>query len=141
VKVKARAVIPVEQRLVIARERRQGCEHLTLPGGRPERGELLQQTVAREALEEVGMEVRATRLLYVAQVVAGTTVQELILVFLAEPTDGVPSSAFLLAREDSELADVFPPILSRVFDDLRAGWPPDTTFLDNIHVPRARIRR
>jgi len=138
-KVKARGVIPVEHRLVIAHESRRGREHLTLPGGRPERGENLQDTVVREVREETGIEVRVLRLLYVAQVVAGSTIQELNLIFLTEPAGQVPSGVLLISEGDERTADVFPPILDRVFSDLTAGWPPGEPFLDNIHVPRARF--
>jgi ADP-ribose pyrophosphatase YjhB (NUDIX family) len=138
-RVKARGVVPVGGRLVVARESRRGRELLTLPGGRPARGERLQDAVVREVREETGVDVRVLRLLYVAQVVAGSTLQELNVVFLTEVVGGLPADALLLEPGDARVDEVFPPILDRAFADLAAGWPPADPFLDNVHVPRPSV--
>lgn len=60
--VKVRALIWHGDRVVVARESRQGKQHLTLPGGRPKPHEALVDALAREVLEETGLQIAAGRL-------------------------------------------------------------------------------
>jgi 8-oxo-dGTP pyrophosphatase MutT (NUDIX family) len=138
VRVKVRAVVPLRGGVVIATERRRGQEHLTLPGGRPERGETLEEAVVREVREETGLCVVVGPLLYVAEVVAGATVQELNLVFRADVAQEGERPAHVLRNEDGgiERDAVMPPLLDTVFADLATGWKDCPRFLGNIHVPR-----
>jgi ADP-ribose pyrophosphatase YjhB (NUDIX family) len=137
-RVKARAVIVVDGRLVVAEEHRGGQRRLTLPGGRPARGETLTDTVIREVEEETELAVTVGPLLYVAEVVAGSTLQQLNMVFLAEPAGALPKGARTVGPDDAEREEVMPPILDRVFEDLAAGWPQTPRYLGNVRVAAAR---
>lgn len=137
-KVKVRAVIPHRDEIVLSRERRRGREHLTLPGGRPQRGESLTDALVREVHEETKITVVVEQLLYVAEVVAGKTLQELNLIFLAE-TDRVPDGCVVAGHEDIGVLDVMPPLLGVILKDRALGWSANPRFLGNVHAPRARL--
>ena len=53
--VKVRALIWHGDRVIVARESRQGRPHLTLPGGRPHAHEALVDALAREVREATGV--------------------------------------------------------------------------------------
>ena len=89
-KVKVRAVLLHDGRLVISREQRQGVEHVSLPGGRVRDGEPITQALIREVKEETGLRVMPLRLLYVAEVVGMYGVHDLNLVWLVELSGGPP---------------------------------------------------
>lgn len=134
-KIKVRAVICEEGRIVLARERRQGRDHLTLPGGRPKDGEDLTSALVREVLEETGLHVKPGSLLYVADVVLGSTIHELNVVFLAR-TDEAVDGCVLAGRHDAVRA--MPPILEEIFADMDAGWRAAPRYLGNVYMAGAR---
>lgn len=134
-RLKVRAVIPSAGGIVVASERRRGGEHLTLPGGRVERGEGLAQALAREVREETDLEVAIGPLLYLAEVVTGSTRHELNVVFLVEPTSASGGSGRVITADDPARSRVMPPILDVVFADLAAAAPPTPRFLGNVYVP------
>ncbi len=64
-----RAVILRDGKLLVQVKRRgDGPDYLTLPGGAPELGETLPESIARECHEEVGAVVMVGQLLHVAEV-------------------------------------------------------------------------
>jgi ADP-ribose pyrophosphatase YjhB (NUDIX family) len=67
--IKARAVILIDGRLIVANQRRRGRSELSLPGGRVNRFESVLDAVKREVAGETGFEVIPHRLLYVSEVV------------------------------------------------------------------------
>jgi len=69
VRTAARAVILRDQELLVVRVRTQEGEFLVLPGGGQEHGETLTDTVRREVLEELGLEVTPRGLIYVREYV------------------------------------------------------------------------
>ena len=82
-RVKVRAVIMQDGKLVVSRERRRGVEHVLLPGGRVQDRESISEAFVREVAEETGLDVAPERLLYVAEVVGSYGVHDLNLVWLA----------------------------------------------------------
>lgn len=137
-KIKVRAVICEPPRIVLARELRQGRDHLTLPGGRPKEGEGLAGALVREVREETGLQVEPGRLLYVADVVLGSTIHELNVVFLAR-TDDPLDGCVLAGRQDA--ARVMPPILETIFEDMDAGRRAVPRYLGNVYLAGAREPR
>lgn len=129
-RVKVRAVIPQDGRIVVASERRVGAEHLTIPGGRPKPRETLVDAAVREVREETGLDVAIGPLLYVAEVVGGVTTHELNLLFLA--TAEVIGADVTTAGPEED-ARVMPPVLATVLAGLRDGWPATPRFLGNVH--------
>lgn len=133
-RVKARAVVFVDGRLVLARETRQGRTHLSLPGGRVREREAVEEAVAREVAEETGVAVAVGPLLYVAEV-RDARVHDLNLVFAATaerlPADG--ALALLdLSREPWPV--VMPPLLERIAADRAAGWSAAPRWLGNVRA-------
>jgi 8-oxo-dGTP diphosphatase len=132
--VKVRAVIWHQDCLVVARESRRGEPHLSLPGGRPKRGEELLDALAREVLEETGVHVRAGRLLYVAECVNSYGTQDVNLVFAASAVDPLDEDAVCLVDPaDPGEHRVLPPILDAIAED--APGPPTTRLLGNVWQP------
>lgn len=63
--VTARAVVyNAESQLLLMERRKEGRHYFTLSGGHVEPGETAEQAVVREVLEETGITIEVTRLLY-----------------------------------------------------------------------------
>lgn len=131
VSVRARAVIPLEDGIVVARERRHGRAHVSLPGGRVDQGESATATALREVREETGLEIELGPLLYVAEVVSAARRQDLNLIFLARPIGEPPRDVDLVRPGDGD-GDVLPPILDRVWRDRERGWDEMGVWLGNV---------
>lgn len=139
-KVNVRAVIPQAGRIVVSRERRRGIEHILLPGGRVRNGETIDQALVREVCEETGLAVVADRLLYVAEVVGMYGVHDLLLVWLAHPTDPQQSidPEALVSMDSPVVRSVMPPIMDEIDADISTGWPGRPRWLGNVRRPARR---
>jgi ADP-ribose pyrophosphatase YjhB (NUDIX family) len=133
VRVKVRAVILRDGKLVVSRERRRGVEHVLLPGGRVQAGEAITEALVREVAEETGLEVVPERLLYVAEVVGSYGVHDLNLIWLAEPQDAQLADPHALVALDSpEAASMMPPIIDQIAADAASGWANEPRWLGNV---------
>lgn len=132
-RVKARAVILIEGRLIVAQQKRRGRLELTLPGGRVNRNESVLDAVKREVAEETGLEVAPGRLLYVSEIVESVRIHDLELIFLADAS-GVPRLNGFKAIDliQGERAEVRPPILEQIARDLASEWRDNPRWLGNL---------
>jgi ADP-ribose pyrophosphatase YjhB (NUDIX family) len=136
--VKARAVILIDGRLIVANQRRGGRSELSLPGGRVNAFESVLEAVKREVAEETGLEIVPGQLLYVSEIVQSVRKHDLELVFLAEAS-GVPTLRGFTAIdvEGGERPAIRPPILDQIFRDLALGWRETPRWLGNLeHLVR-----
>jgi len=131
--VKARAVILIDGRLIVANQRRSGRSELSLPGGRVNPYESVVEALKREVAEETGLEVAPRQLLYVSEIVRSVRSHDLELVFLAE-TSGVPTLNGFKAVdiEGGERPAIRPPILEQIARDMAQGWRDTPRWLGNI---------
>lgn len=83
--------------LMVRRARDPGGGLWSLPGGRVERGELLEEAVTREVREETGVEVTVRTLAGIFEVVGDP--HYVVLDFLAEPAGDAPPRAAQDAAE------------------------------------------
>jgi ADP-ribose pyrophosphatase YjhB (NUDIX family) len=134
VKVKVRAVIVRDGRLLVSREFRQGIEHILLPGGRVRDGESITDALIRELAEETGLAVVPQRLLYVAEVVGMYGVHDLNLVWLAELSDPqvAISDNALVGLDSPQARAMMPPIIEQIAADATNGWPQQARWLGNV---------
>jgi 8-oxo-dGTP diphosphatase len=138
VRVKARAVILIDGRLIVAKQSRRGRTELSLPGGRVNRNESVTDAVKREVEEETGLDVTPGRLLYISELVQSVRTHDLELVFLAE-TSGIPRLNGFVALDlrGAELPEVRPPLLEQIAADLASNWRETPRWLGNLdHLPR-----
>jgi len=143
-RVKVRAVILHDGKLVVSRERRQGEDHLLLPGGRVQNRESIAEALVREVAEEVGLDVVPDRLLYVAEVVGSYGVHDVNLVWLAALRNGKAEVAAdaLVALDSPEAASIMPPIMDQIAVDAASGWEEAPRWLGNIkRSPHAAPQR
>jgi ADP-ribose pyrophosphatase YjhB (NUDIX family) len=137
--VKARAIILVDGRLVITRQRRRGRPYNALPGGRVKPGESVLDALARELREEADLEIQPGRLVYIAEVLA-SGIHDLNLVFLGSAGRIGESERLELIDLNSERA-VFPPLLEQIADDCRDDFAEAPRWLGNVWNPELlRIR-
>ena len=131
--VRARAVIFIDGRLIVASQRSRGRSELSLPGGRVNRYESVPDALKREVAEETGLEVIPSRLLYVSEIVQSVRSHDLELVFLAE-TSGVPTlNGFnAIDLEGGERPAIRPPILEQIARDRAQDWRDTPRWLGNI---------
>jgi len=130
VSVRARAVIPRGDGIVVSRERRHGRSLLTVPGGRVDRGETVEATALREVQEETGLEIELGPLLYVAEVLGSVRRQDLNLIFLARAS-GDPDGEVDVVRPGEDV-ELLPPILDRIRHDQARGWEEMGVWLGNV---------
>ena len=133
-RVRVRAVILHNRKLVVSRERRRGVERVLLPGGRVQDGESITDALVREVAEETGVEIMPERLLYVAEVVGSYSAHDLNLVWLASPRDPhLTIDRDALVALDSPLAkSIMPPIIEQIAADAANGWAQETRWLGNV---------
>jgi ADP-ribose pyrophosphatase YjhB (NUDIX family) len=133
VRVKARAVIVIDSRLIVAQQVRRGRKELSLPGGRVNRQESVLEALQREVAEETGLEVSPGRLLYVWEMVESVRSHDLELTFLAE-AKGLPALNGFKAidLEHGERPVLRPPILEHIVRDMASGWLDTPRWLGNL---------
>ena len=68
-RVKARAVLLIDGRLIVAEQRRRGRTEHSLPGGRVNERESVLAALKREVAEETGLDVTPGQLVYVPEIV------------------------------------------------------------------------
>jgi 8-oxo-dGTP diphosphatase len=132
-RVKARAVILIDGRLIVAEQRRRGRTEHTLPGGRVNERESVLDALKREVAEETGLDVTPGRLVYVSEIVEAARTHDLELIFLAE-SSGVPGlNAFrAIDVQGGERLAMRPPILEEIARDLASGWRETPRWLGNL---------
>jgi 8-oxo-dGTP diphosphatase len=137
-KVKVRAVVVRDGKLLVSRERRRGVEHVMLPGGRVRDGEAITDALVRELAEETGLEVVPLRLLYIAEVVGSYGVHDLNLIWLAQLRDPqAPIEDRSWVALDSTVAEsMMPPIIEQIVADMSSGWAREPRWLGNVRRPR-----
>jgi ADP-ribose pyrophosphatase YjhB (NUDIX family) len=135
-RVKVRAVIWIDGRLIVAEQSRRGRTELTLPGGRVNDHESVVDALQREVAEETGLQIAPGRLLYVSEAVESARDHDLELVFLAEAS-GVPAlrGGFRTIDLDAEeRPEIRPPILDQVASDAKTGWRETPRWLGHVRA-------
>jgi ADP-ribose pyrophosphatase YjhB (NUDIX family) len=132
-RVRVRALVWHDGRLLVRRESRMGRERTALPGGRVKDGETVEAALTREVAEETGIDVRAGRMIYVAEIVYSVQEQHLELVFFAEPRAPIdPQNVDLITLEQAKAAPLLPPIAAEIERDHEHDWVDAPRWLGNL---------
>lgn len=135
-RVNVRALVVRNRKVLVSRERRQGLDHVLLPGGRVREGESIHAALIREVREETGLSVAPGRLLYLAEVVGMYGVHDLILIWSAEiPDEAVVSDDVLVAVDDVDAQSIMPPVMTEIGRDIDNGWSEHPKWLGNVRQP------
>jgi ADP-ribose pyrophosphatase YjhB (NUDIX family) len=133
VRVKARALIWIDGRLILAEQWRHGRSELSLPGGRVNERESVLEALMREVAEETGLEVTPSRLVYVCEVVDSIRAHNLELIFLAQTSDVPRLNGFrAIDLAAGERPPVRPPLLDLIARDSAARWRENPRWLGNL---------
>jgi 8-oxo-dGTP pyrophosphatase MutT (NUDIX family) len=90
----------------------------------------------REVREEIGLEVEVGDLLFVAEVLSGTTRQDVELVFEARAIDPVDEIRLdLVDPADRAAAEVLPPVLEELARRRGSPLPTGARWLGNLYAP------
>ena len=140
-RVKVRAVIWVDERVVVHRVQRRGALHVTLPGGRVNERESVTDALRREVREEVGIEVEVGELVFAAEVISGATRQDVELVFEAIASGGLDEHRIdLVHPTEPAAAHVLPPVLSELTRYREASQAHVPRWLGNLYAPGTTSR-
>jgi 8-oxo-dGTP diphosphatase len=91
-KVRPAALIEVNNHVLLMRYRYSESDVFALPGGNPDRGEALTQTLERELREELGVEIEVGRMVLMGEVSVTERKEDVLhVVFLARVVAGIPS--------------------------------------------------
>jgi len=114
-RVKVRAAIWVQDKLVVHRTSRLGKERMTLPGGWVGRRESVTDALIREVKEELGITIDVGDLLCAAEVINTVSRQDVELIFDVSAPDDLDSTQLTLVDPLSPEAErVLPPVLGQL---------------------------
>lgn len=136
-RVKVRAVIWVQDKLVVHRTSRLGKERMTLPGGWVGRRESVTDALIREVDEELGITVEVGDLLCAAEVINTASRQDVELIFsVSTPADLDPSELTLIDPTGPDAEQVLPPILKALDEQRKARASGEHTpmWLGNLYL-------
>ena len=120
-RVEVRALVFQDERVAVNEERRHGIPRLSLPGGRVERWETLEQALVREVNEELGVEVECGEFICAFQVLKRFHIQDLNVVFEAALKDPDAASNLRFVDPAETGSTIFPPILEQLGQRNRSG--------------------
>lgn len=113
-RVEVRALVTHNGGIVVNEERRHGRPRLSLPGGRVERWESIEEALVREVREELGVEVECGDFICAFEVVKRFHIQDLNVVFAATLKDPGDAAKLRFVDPAEDGPPVFPPILESI---------------------------
>ncbi len=141
-RVKVRAIVVQDGRLLVARDRHRGVDGLMLPGGRVHERESITSALIRGVADTARVAIDPVKLVYVVEIPGLYAAYDLTLVWLAELTGAdVPLPESSLIDLGTELpVPLDPPILDAIAADAEDGWANNPRWLGATEPKRGRSR-
>ncbi|KAF0207602.1 MAG: hypothetical protein FD171_1661 [Actinobacteria bacterium] len=144
-RVRVAAVVVIDGKILLVRQRRTGEPYYLLPGGGVDAGETLAEALTREVREETGLDVALARPLFISDTIEpGGTRHVVNITFLTEVTGGEletdPSDPSiegidLMAASALSSIDLRPPIADALFDASQKAYDVPTAYLGPLWTP------
>lgn len=139
------AVLVIEGRLLLVKQRRTGQPYYLLPGGGVDPRETLADALQREVAEETGLQIQIDRPLFINDTIDPTGIRHAVnLTFLARviggellsaPTDPAIEGLEFSTFDALEALDLRPPIASELVRSAANGFDTPTRYLGAIWTP------
>jgi len=144
-RVRVAAVIVIEGKILLVRQRRTGEPYYLLPGGGVDAGETLAEALGREVSEETGLECAPVRPLFISDTIEpGGSRHVVNITFLAAITGGEllsgsrdPSIEGIALVEPASLAglDLRPPMAREILDASQCDFDVPAVYLGSLWTP------
>ncbi len=136
-RVKVRAAIWIQDKLVVHRSSRMGKDRTTLPGGWVGKRESVTDALVREVQEELGITIEVGDLLCAAEVINTASHQDVELIFAVNAPEGLDTSELTLVDPLGPEADpVLPPLLGELAERREAYTADESNprWLGNLYL-------
>jgi len=144
-RVRVAAIIVIEEKILLVRQRRTGEPYYLLPGGGVDAGETLAGALTREVLEETGLVCAPVRPLFISDTIEpGGTRHIVNITFLAEVTGGMlltgpldPTIEGTTLAEPASLADMDlrPPMAHEILTASLNDFDVPAVYLGSLWTP------
>ncbi len=144
-RVRVAAVIVIDGKILLVRQRRTAEPYYLLPGGGVDAGETLAEALRREVLEETGLECDLVRPLFISDTIEPDGVRHLVnLTFLTTVTGGllhqqpddpsIEATELVLPQMLSGI-DLRPPMAEALLRASQADFDVPAAYLGSLWVP------
>lgn len=140
IRIRAAGILVKEGKILLVRHEKNGKSYWLLPGGGVDFGETVEAALAREFMEEVGLEIQVGRLVLVQDSIPPDRHRQVLnLYFLVTAgaseikvtPDAVLRDAAFYPLEEFPRMQVNPNVKKEILEGIAVGWEGDCRYLGN----------